>query len=633
MECRRPTVRTSQPQGAARLASGPFTRGLLVKPNIAARQDLVKYPTPTPGSGVAFGSGAFGPALLFSGAQASGAFSYGGTPVSVFSGLTSLTAVVTFRAASLATLFRLLAVWGSGASDEQWILQVTATGAASYGGYQDGSNHYIKQTADGVIQAGKLTTIVAHWPGGNSLQCFVNGQEFPITVENWSAGTLSYLSTGASTGIFQVGIGGDGYPITGDIHDYAVLTGARTSADLRALSLNNWQLFAPRISLINDSVLVAGGGGSTGTLSVSLADATLSSTGTLLATGTLSVTLTNTTLASTGTILATGTLSVTLANAALTASGYEAITGTLNVLLDNSTISSSGVVAVNGTLSQNLVSALLASSGTTTGAVIGTLNLTLDTDVLSAIGQIRPISPEALVNITAGDQINGALRLLGVLAEGESPSADTANDALFALNQLIDSWNTERLSVFQTQDQTYTWPSNTLTQSLGPSGDFLGNRPVFFDDATYFRDASTGVSFGVKFINQQQYDGIAVKTVTSTYPQVIWVNMTYPNVQLTIYPVPTRPLEWHFVSVAELLNPPTLSTVLTLPPGYLRAFRYNLAVELASEFGVEPTAQVQRIAMISKRNLRRVNNPDDVASMPYPIIATRQKFNVYAGNY
>jgi len=44
---------------------------------------------------------------------------------------------------------------------------------------------------------------------------------------------------------------------------------------------------------------------------------------------------------------------------------------------------------------------------------------------------------------TANDQINGALRVLGVLAEGETPSAATSQDALMALNQMIDSWNTE----------------------------------------------------------------------------------------------------------------------------------------------------------------------------------------------
>ena len=83
---------------------------------------------------------------------------------------------------------------------------------------------------------------------------------------------------------------------------------------------------------------------------------------------------------------------------------------------------------------------------------------------------------------TAGDIINGSLRLLGVLAEGEVPSAETSQDALRAMDQMIDSWNTERLSVFATQDQIFTWPSGQLSRTLGPSGDFVGNRPILLED-------------------------------------------------------------------------------------------------------------------------------------------------------
>jgi hypothetical protein len=113
----------------------------------------------------------------------------------------------------------------------------------------------------------------------------------------------------------------------------------------------------------------------------------------------------------------------------------------------------------------------------------------------------------------------------------------------------------------------------------------------------------------------------------------MFVNNTFPNTTLTIYPKPTRLLEWHFVSVQELTQPAILTTDLTFPPGYLRAFKYNLACEIANEFGVEPPQTVQRIAMTSKRNLKRINNPDDVMSMPYAIVASRQRFNIYAGNY
>jgi len=234
--------------------------------------------------------------------------------------------------------------------------------------------------------------------------------------------------------------------------------------------------------------------------------------------------------------------------------------------------------------------------------------------------------------ITSRDLISDAHRLLGLAASGNALPESVYQDNLAALNQMIDSWSIERLSVFSTQDQVFTWPANTATQTLGPSGNFVGNRPVLLDPSTYFRDPESGISFGLVFINQQQYNGIALKTNSSTYPQVMFTNMTYPDITMTVYPVANKALEYHIVSVEELSQPATLNTTLAFPPGYLRCFKYNLAVEIANEFGVEPPPTVMRIAMASKRNLKRINNPDDLMSLPYNLINRRmQRFNVYTG--
>ena len=180
---------------------------------------------------------------------------------------------------------------------------------------------------------------------------------------------------------------------------------------------------------------------------------------------------------------------------------------------------------------------------------------------------------------------------------------------------------------------------SAVSQQIQNLEDYIGAddattlRPILLDDSTYFRDPSTNVSYGIKFINQLQYNNIAVKTVQSTYPQVMFVNMTFPDITLSVYPVPSRMLEFHFISVQPLANATTLSTDLAFPPGYLRAFRYNLALELAPEFNVEPPPEVRRVAMYSKRNLKRINNPRDLMAMPYSIIARRNRYNIYAGNF
>lgn len=231
---------------------------------------------------------------------------------------------------------------------------------------------------------------------------------------------------------------------------------------------------------------------------------------------------------------------------------------------------------------------------------------------------------------TAGDLINGALRLLGVIAEGETPSSETSQDALTAFNQMIDSWNTERLAVYATQEQVFTWAAATASRTIGPSGNFVGNRPIDVLESTYFKDTASGVSYPIALISQDQYNDIAVKT-TSGYPYAMWVNMTNPNATMTVYPVPSVSLSFYIVSTVEISQPALLSTDIALPPGYLRALRYNLATELAPEFGMEPSLQVQRIAMASKRNLKRINNPDDVMSLPYDILGNRYGYNIRGG--
>ena len=261
---------------------------------------------------------------------------------------------------------------------------------------------------------------------------------------------------------------------------------------------------------------------------------------------------------------------------------------------------------------------------------------------------------------TTRELLSGAHRLLGLVNSGNVLPEAVYQDNLVALNQMIDSWNTERLAVFCTQDQTYLWDAGFRIRTLGPTGDFVyllatqsndpvitqssqyiavsgdpagSARPILLDDSTYFRDPTTNVSYGIKFINQLQYNNIAVKTVQSTYPQVMFVNMTFPDITLSVYPVPNRQLEFHFISVQPLANPATLETELAFPPGYLRAFRYNLALELAPEFNVEPPTEVRRVAMYSKRNLKRINNPHDLMAMPYSLMARRNRYNIYAGNF
>jgi hypothetical protein len=230
---------------------------------------------------------------------------------------------------------------------------------------------------------------------------------------------------------------------------------------------------------------------------------------------------------------------------------------------------------------------------------------------------------------TAGEIINGSLRLIGQLAEGEDPTAAMATDALAALNMMLDSWSTESLSVYTTLNQTFTWPANQASRTFGPSGDFVGPRPIMLDDTTYFKDPATNISFGVDFVSVADYNSLSLKSTTSTYPNIMLVDTDFPDLRLTLYPVPTQDLTFIMVARLPLAQAVDLTTDLAFPPGYLRALRFCLARELAAEFGVEPSRTVNQIAIAAKRDIQRINTPNELMSLPS--FGGSAPFNIYTG--
>lgn len=68
---------------------------------------------------------------------------------------------------------------------------------------------------------------------------------------------------------------------------------------------------------------------------------------------------------------------------------------------------------------------------------------------------------------TALDLITGALRKINVLAAGEVPSSAEQSDALAVLNDLIDTWSTEHLSVINNTENVLTFQNGKATYSVG----------------------------------------------------------------------------------------------------------------------------------------------------------------------
>ena len=75
------------------------------------------------------------------------------------------------------------------------------------------------------------------------------------------------------------------------------------------------------------------------------------------------------------------------------------------------------------------------------------------------------------------DIITGALKDIGALAAGESPTPDAAQDALDMLNLLVDQWSNENMMVFNIQEIIWNVIPGQVQYTIGPNhttANFIG---------------------------------------------------------------------------------------------------------------------------------------------------------------
>lgn len=212
---------------------------------------------------------------------------------------------------------------------------------------------------------------------------------------------------------------------------------------------------------------------------------------------------------------------------------------------------------------------------------------------------------------TAQQLITRAMRLAGTIGKGETPDDDESADGLTALNAMRDSWQIERLFVYQIRTEQFTWAGSAQSRTVGAAGNFVTDLPTRVDDSCSFTDGSS--DFRVKLIDVSAWSAIPDKTTTSTYPFWIYPEYGAALVTLYAYPIPSASATFNLRTTKRLQEFASLTDVLTLPPGYERALVYSLAEEWAGpEFGVVVPPSVTRIAASARRALRRVNAPSPV---------------------
>jgi hypothetical protein len=212
---------------------------------------------------------------------------------------------------------------------------------------------------------------------------------------------------------------------------------------------------------------------------------------------------------------------------------------------------------------------------------------------------------------TVNDLITGSLRLLGVLASGENPTASESQDAFAALNDLLDTWNTERLMVYSILPSPVNLVAQQKSYTLGTGGDWNIPRPVGID-GTYlqYTDANSGpppLNLLVVALDLDQYNAIIVPNTTTTIPTALYIDEGFPLRTAYLWPIPQVDYSMNLFTWTLLEQFAAITDDVAFPPGYARMLRFNLALELAPEYGLTPSQVVAAGALDSKAAVKRNN--------------------------
>lgn len=228
---------------------------------------------------------------------------------------------------------------------------------------------------------------------------------------------------------------------------------------------------------------------------------------------------------------------------------------------------------------------------------------------------------------TARELISSSLRLMGVLASGETAEAAQASDGLAALNMLLSAWSVERLNAFAITSDSLVLTIGTGTYTMGSAGTFNTARPIRLISA-YVRDGQ--IDHPVDIIPRESFNAIGYKT-TRTIPDQLFVEYSYPLATLKLYPVPDKAYTLFVDSQKALTSLATLDTSLAFPEGYELALKYSLAVHLYPEYGIAAPIEVSSIAVASKANIKRNNAPLPLARLDSMLTHANSQYNIEAG--
>jgi hypothetical protein len=192
---------------------------------------------------------------------------------------------------------------------------------------------------------------------------------------------------------------------------------------------------------------------------------------------------------------------------------------------------------------------------------------------------------------TRNDIITRALRILGVVAQGETPTSTQITEAAQALNGLVLAWQADGMPLWVIKKYSFSLVEGQkeyiFADGITSPGIDLP-KPLKLYQAWYHNNTSN-VDVPLRIVTEQQYNMLGNKDVEGL-PVQIWYKPEKQSGTLTVYQVPdawtAANIVLSFIYQAPFYTFDAANDVPDFPPEWYDAITYGLATRLAPEYGL-----------------------------------------------
>lgn len=179
---------------------------------------------------------------------------------------------------------------------------------------------------------------------------------------------------------------------------------------------------------------------------------------------------------------------------------------------------------------------------------------------------------------------------------------------------------------------------DTITYSLTAlsTSHIEAHRPIKITGAfvRLYVSVTDPIDYQLTMIGSDQYQQIVRKNLTTTYPQFLYYQPTYPVGNLTFYPIPTTQLSLGLNQTYQFVRLANLTASVSLPPGYEKALIYNLAIEMAPRYGKSSAVQTGSViwtqAKESLADVKRTNIVPDLQNVDPVLTQNGGIYNIFS---